>query len=178
MKQLSDYNIILITLDGLRLDKIEQCTYLKLFKEQSFFFKNMVTVSPYTLASMHAIFSGMYPSKNGVNAYYNMFKFKKEQIKYFLQEDIGEYIMIVVLIFIFLSMMIVYRFLEINKINLVVTYFQQCLRILGPHLTVGDRLRLEQAFALLENKEAFEDLIKELNEIAEASGTQLPKAYY
>jgi len=80
MKQLSNYNIITITLDGFRLDKIEQCNSLKTFKEKSIFFKNMITVSPYTLASMHAIFSGMYPSKNGVNAYYNMFKFKKEQI--------------------------------------------------------------------------------------------------
>jgi len=80
MKQKSDNNIIIITLDGLRLDKIEQCNSLKTFKEKSFFFKNMITVSPYTLTSMHAIFSGTYPSKNGVNAYYNMFKFKKEQI--------------------------------------------------------------------------------------------------
>ena len=80
MKQISDNNIIIITLDGLRLDKIEQCNSLKTFKEKSFFFKNMITVSPYTLTSMHAIFSGTYPSKNGVNAYYNMFKFKKEQI--------------------------------------------------------------------------------------------------
>jgi len=40
----------------------------------------MITVAPYTLAAHHAIFSGMYPSTNGVNAYYNMFKFKKNQI--------------------------------------------------------------------------------------------------
>lgn len=40
----------------------------------------MFTVAPYTFASLHAVFSGMYPSRNGVNAYYNMFKFKKNEI--------------------------------------------------------------------------------------------------
>ena len=43
----------------------------------------MNTVAPYTFASLHAIFSGMYPSKNGVNGYYNIFKFKKDKITTF-----------------------------------------------------------------------------------------------
>lgn len=75
-----DYNIILVTLDGLRKDRIEFCPTLKSLIDESVYFSKMVTVSPYTLASLHAIFSGMYPSKNGVNAYYNMFKFKKNEI--------------------------------------------------------------------------------------------------
>ena len=75
-----DYNIILVTLDGLRKDRIEFCPTLKSLIDESIYFSKMVTVSPYTLASLHAIFSGMYPSKNGVNAYYNMFKFKKDEI--------------------------------------------------------------------------------------------------
>jgi len=41
----------------------------------------MTTVAPYTLAAHHAIFSGMYPSQNGVDAYYNMFRFKKNEIQ-------------------------------------------------------------------------------------------------
>ena len=40
----------------------------------------MFTAAPYTFAALHAIFSGMYPSRNGVNAYYNIFKFKKNTI--------------------------------------------------------------------------------------------------
>jgi len=40
----------------------------------------MNTVAPYTFASLHAVFSGMYPSRNGVNGYYNIFKFKKNEI--------------------------------------------------------------------------------------------------
>jgi len=77
---MKDYNIILINLDGFREDKIDSCTKLKSFKDRSFYFSKMNTVAPYTFASLHAIFSGMYPSRNGVNAYYNMFKFKKNDI--------------------------------------------------------------------------------------------------
>lgn len=80
MKTLEDYNIILINLDGLRFDKLDLCPTLKSLKEDSYFFNNMHTVAPYTFASLHAIFSGMYPSKNGVNGYYNIFKFKNTEI--------------------------------------------------------------------------------------------------
>ena len=80
MKALANYNVILINLDGFRKDKIDLCPTLKSLKEESYFFPNMFTVAPYTFAALHAIFSGMYPSRNGVNAYYNIFKFKKNEI--------------------------------------------------------------------------------------------------
>ena len=75
-KKTSNYNIIMINLDGLRRDKIYRCDSLKNLIDESFFFSKMNTVAPYTFASIHAIMSGMYPSTNGVNGYYNMFKFK------------------------------------------------------------------------------------------------------
>lgn len=75
-----DYNIILVTLDGLRKDRVISCPTLKSLADSGIYFSNMITVSPYTLASLHSIFSGMYPSRHGVNAYYNMFKFKKNEI--------------------------------------------------------------------------------------------------
>ena len=78
-----DYNIILINIDGFRKDKIDSCVTLKNFKETSNFFSEMYTCAPYTFASLHAIFSGMYPSTNGVNGYYNIFKFKKNTITTF-----------------------------------------------------------------------------------------------
>lgn len=80
MENLDDYNILLINLDGLRRDKIELCPTLNLLSKNSLYFSKMNTVAPYTFASLHAIFSGMYPSKNGVNGYYNIFKFKKNEI--------------------------------------------------------------------------------------------------
>ena len=75
-----DYNIILINLDGFRKDKIDLCPSLKLMKENSYFFPNMFTVAPYTFSALPAVFSGMYPSRNGANAYYNMFKFRSNEI--------------------------------------------------------------------------------------------------
>tara|TARA_B100000470_G_scaffold99072_1_gene76513 strand:- start:2242 stop:3249 length:1008 start_codon:yes stop_codon:yes gene_type:complete len=41
----------------------------------------MFTVAPYTFAALPAVFSGMYPSRNGANAYYNMFNFKRDKIE-------------------------------------------------------------------------------------------------
>jgi len=77
----SDYNVILINLDGLRNDKVELCPSLRLLKERSYYFPKMFTVAPYTFAALPAVFSGMYASKNGANAYYNMFNFRKDKIE-------------------------------------------------------------------------------------------------
>ncbi len=74
-------NVILITLDALRLDKISVCPEFAKLTQQGYFLDNMITAAPYTIASMHSILSGLYPSTNGVNAYYNMFKFRKERCK-------------------------------------------------------------------------------------------------
>ena len=77
----SDYNVILINLDGIRNDKVELCPSLRLLKERSYYFPKMFTVAPYTFAALPAVFSGMYASKNGANAYYNMFNFRKDKIE-------------------------------------------------------------------------------------------------
>lgn len=73
-------NIILINLDGLRRDKVEKCSELNSLKKESIFFSKMNTVAPYTFASLHSVFSSLYPSKHGVNSYYNIFKFRKTEI--------------------------------------------------------------------------------------------------
>ncbi len=78
MDDFKDFNIILINLDGLRQDRIVYCPTLSSLCDSSYYFSEMKTVAPYTFASLHAIFSGMYPSKNGVNAYYNILKFNKD----------------------------------------------------------------------------------------------------
>ena len=80
MKIPKDCNIILVNLDGLRRDKIAKCDNLQELADESLFFSNMATVSPFTFASLHSIISGMYPSRHGVDAYYNMFKFKADEI--------------------------------------------------------------------------------------------------
>ena len=77
---MSTKNIILITLDGFRRDKIELSPALKSIKKNSYYFSEMNTNVPYTFAAHHVIFSGMYPSRNGVDGYYKMFNFKKDEI--------------------------------------------------------------------------------------------------
>ncbi len=79
-KKISDFNVIMINLDGLRRDKVINSDSLKSLIKDSYFFSEMNTVAPYTFASIHAIMSGMYASSNGVNGYYNMFKFKNNDI--------------------------------------------------------------------------------------------------
>ncbi len=76
MTELKNFNIILINLDGLRQDRVELIPSLNKLKQNSYYFPEMKTVAPYTFASLHSIFSGMYPSRHGVNGYYNIFKFK------------------------------------------------------------------------------------------------------
>ena len=80
MNSFKDYNIILINIDGFRKDKIDYCPALKSLKESSFYFSEMNTVAPYTFASLHSVFTGMYPSTHGVNGYYNIFDFNKDKI--------------------------------------------------------------------------------------------------
>jgi len=72
--------IVFITLDGFRKDKIDLCPTLNSIKNNGIYFPGLHTVTPYTFASHHAIFSGMYPARNGVNGYFNMFRFKKDEI--------------------------------------------------------------------------------------------------
>jgi len=74
------FNIILVNLDGLRRDKVHLIESLNGLIEKSFFFNNIDTVSPYTFASIHSIMTGTHPSKHGVDAYYNILKFKKNEI--------------------------------------------------------------------------------------------------
>jgi len=77
---LSNYNIILINLDGLRRDKVDLCPSLNSLKERSLFFSRMKTAAPYSIASLHSVFSGVYPSRHGVNGYYKMFRFKENEV--------------------------------------------------------------------------------------------------
>ncbi len=78
---MNKYNFILITLDGMRRDRLDLCPFIKKLSEQNIFFSNIMTAAPYTIGSMHALLSGIYPTRNGVNSYYNMFRFKRDNIK-------------------------------------------------------------------------------------------------
>lgn len=71
-------NVIMIMVDGARYDSIGKIPFYENLKKESAFFPKMITYAPYTIASLHATFSGMYGNKNGVNGYYRSFSFDKQ----------------------------------------------------------------------------------------------------
>ena len=75
------YNVILLLIDGARIDRLFQFPIFKKLKEEGCFFSEMITSAPYTLVAMNSIFTGMYGSKNGINAYHKMFQDPKTGCK-------------------------------------------------------------------------------------------------
>lgn len=71
-------SIILILIDGARSDVIDKIPFYHELKKESTFFPQLITYAPYTIASLHATFSGMYGNRNGVNGYYKSYSFDKE----------------------------------------------------------------------------------------------------
>jgi arylsulfatase A-like enzyme len=77
----TNLNLIFITIDGARKDHIiKGDNYQKLIKKSSFFSK-VIAYTPFTIAAMHAVFSGTYGTKNGVNSYWSSENFKKLEFK-------------------------------------------------------------------------------------------------
>ena len=74
-------NIIFICTDGVRRDVIQKCKVLDKLSKMGSFFPKVVTYAPYTIASLHSIFTGIYGSRNGVDNYYGQLKFKTDQCK-------------------------------------------------------------------------------------------------
>jgi arylsulfatase A-like enzyme len=74
-------NVIIIMIDGGRLDRAQNSDIFKKLKSKSIFFSNSITYGPHTIAAMHAIFSGSYGSRTGTNSYWSTFKFKKDKFK-------------------------------------------------------------------------------------------------
>lgn len=68
----------MLLIDGARHDAIDKIPYYNELKKESTFFPNMITYAPYTIASLYALFSGMYGNRNGVNGYYKSYSFDKE----------------------------------------------------------------------------------------------------
>ena len=81
MKIMGKKNIIFICIDGVRLDKIRNFENFISIYEKGCFFPKVVTYAPYTISSLHSIFTGIYGNKNGVDNYYGRFQFKKDYCK-------------------------------------------------------------------------------------------------
>jgi|TARA_Y100000310_G_scaffold127720_1_gene126853 arylsulfatase A-like enzyme len=74
-------NVIIILIDGGRLDRIMNSNYFQSLKSKFSFFSNLITYSPHTIAAMHAIFSGCYGTRTGTNSYWSTYQFKKNRFK-------------------------------------------------------------------------------------------------
>ena len=75
------YNVILLLIDGTRIDRLDKFPIFKRLKEDGCFFSEVIASAPYTLVAMNSIFTGMYGSKNGIDAYHKMFQNPKTGCK-------------------------------------------------------------------------------------------------
>lgn len=74
-------NLIFITIDGARVDRIVNGKNYKKIIKSSAFFSRVIAYAPYTIGAMHALFSGTYGTKTGVNSYWSNINFKKDKYK-------------------------------------------------------------------------------------------------
>ncbi len=78
-------NVIVLMIDGGRLDRAQNSSFFSKLKEKSVFFSNSITYGPHTIVAMHAVFSGSYGTRTGTNSYWSTFKFKKDKFKTFTE---------------------------------------------------------------------------------------------
>lgn len=71
-------NVILLTVDMVRRDMLERFATFQKLKQKGVLFSEMITYAPYTIASLHAIFTGLYGKDTNVDAYYKPVKFDKD----------------------------------------------------------------------------------------------------
>ena len=76
-----DKNVIIICIDGCRLDRAVNSQTFKNPLPGSTFFSQSITYAPYTNSAVHALISGAYGNRNGCNSYWHSYQFKNKQFK-------------------------------------------------------------------------------------------------
>ena len=86
-------NLIIILIDGVRLDRALQSEVFKRLASKSISFPQTITYAPYTNSAVHALISGSYGNRNGCNSYWHSIKFKREFFKTLTEylHDVGYY---------------------------------------------------------------------------------------
>jgi len=86
-------NIILICIDGGRLDRALNSKVFKHLATKGIFFPQTITYAPYTNSAIHALISGSYGNRNGCSSYWHSIKFKKFEFKTLTEylHDVGYY---------------------------------------------------------------------------------------
>ena len=86
-------NLIIICVDGGRLDRALKSNIFKHLATKSIFFPQTITYAPYTNSAIYALISGSYGNRNGCFSYWHSIKFKKFQFKTITEylHDVGYY---------------------------------------------------------------------------------------
>ena len=74
-------NVILICIDGGRLDHAQSSKIFNSMLSKGIFFPQTITYAPYTNSAIHAVISGSYGNRNGCFSYWHSLKFKKSEFK-------------------------------------------------------------------------------------------------
>jgi len=74
-------NIIILMIDGGRLDFANNSSVYQEIKQKSICLSQPITYGPHTIAAMHAVFSGTYGNRTGTNSYWSTYQFNKEKFK-------------------------------------------------------------------------------------------------
>ena len=83
-------NVIIICVDGARLDRAKNSSVYKNFESKGIFFSETITYAPYTNSSVHALISGSYGYRNGCNSYWHSINYKDNDfflLSQYLQEQ-------------------------------------------------------------------------------------------
>ena len=86
-------NLIIICIDGGRLDRVLKSNVFKHLAAKSVFFPQNITYAPYTNSAIHALISGSYGRRNGCFSYWHSIKFKNFEFKTLTEylHDVGYY---------------------------------------------------------------------------------------
>ena len=78
---MKEKNLIIICIDGGRLDRALNSKVFKHLAAKGVFFPQTITYAPYTNSAIHALISGSYGNRNGCSSYWHSIKFKKFEFK-------------------------------------------------------------------------------------------------
>ena len=81
-------NLIIIMIDGGRLDYAQNSHIFEKLKSNSCFLSQSITYAPHTIAAMHATFSGSYGTRTGTNSYWSTNNFKKNDLILIIKDNI------------------------------------------------------------------------------------------
>lgn len=100
-----------------------------------------------------------------------------ECIKIALKEEFMPELQRLFLVGLFMTVIIFYKIYSVNKVNLIVTYYDQCLKVIRPSIDDGRYHLFQQRYALMSTKEDYEKIIGEMEDTAKENGISLPASY-